>query len=115
MDISHGLTLYVLLFSLLMGLISFASPCILPLIPSYVSYITGISYDELVSRESRKKEHEHHAAAFAGICGRVFDHLCAAGGHGEPCRAAFCPSIWTSSGSWAACSSSSWAFSSWMS
>ncbi len=38
-----------------MGLISFASPCILPLIPSYVSYITGISYDELVSRESRKR------------------------------------------------------------
>jgi cytochrome c-type biogenesis protein len=55
MDISHGLTLSVLLFSLLMGLISFASPCILPLIPSYVSYITGISYDELVSRESRRR------------------------------------------------------------
>jgi cytochrome c-type biogenesis protein len=55
MDLSHGLTLYVLLYSLAMGLISFASPCILPLIPSYVSYITGISYDELVSRESRKK------------------------------------------------------------
>jgi cytochrome c-type biogenesis protein len=55
MDISHGLTLSVLSFSLFMGFISFASPCILPLIPSYVSYITGISYDELVSRESRKK------------------------------------------------------------
>jgi cytochrome c-type biogenesis protein len=55
MDISHGLTLSVLLFSLFMGLISFASPCILPLIPSYVSYITGISYDELVSKESRRK------------------------------------------------------------
>lgn len=55
MDLSHGLTLYVLLYSLAMGLISFVSPCILPLIPSYVSYITGISYDELVSRESRRK------------------------------------------------------------
>ncbi len=55
MDVSHGLTLYALLFSLFMGIISFASPCILPLIPSYVSYITGISYDELVSPESRKK------------------------------------------------------------
>ncbi len=55
MDISHGLTLSVLLFSLFMGLISFASPCILPLIPSYVSYITGISYDDLMSRESRRK------------------------------------------------------------
>jgi cytochrome c-type biogenesis protein len=55
MDISHGLTFSVLFFSMLMGLISFASPCILPLIPSYVSYITGISYDELVSRESRRR------------------------------------------------------------
>jgi cytochrome c-type biogenesis protein len=55
MDVSHGLTLSVLFFSLLMGLVSFASPCILPLIPSYVSYITGISYDELVSPESRRR------------------------------------------------------------
>ena len=55
MDLSHGLTPYALLYSLVMGLISFASPCILPLIPSYVSYITGISYDELTGRESRAK------------------------------------------------------------
>lgn len=55
MDLSHGVTPYILLYSLVMGLISFASPCILPLIPSYVSYITGISYDELASRESRGK------------------------------------------------------------
>ncbi|HXY61576.1 MAG TPA: cytochrome c biogenesis protein CcdA [Nitrospirota bacterium] len=55
MDVSQGLTPYILLYSVSMGVISFASPCIMPLIPSYVSYITGISYDELVSRESRKK------------------------------------------------------------
>lgn len=29
------------------GLLTFASPCIFPLIPAYVSYITGISFDEL--------------------------------------------------------------------
>jgi cytochrome c-type biogenesis protein len=55
MDVSQGLTISGLLFALLMGVVSFASPCILPLIPSYVSYITGISYDELVSRETRRK------------------------------------------------------------
>ncbi len=55
MDLSQGVTLYILLYALVMGIISFASPCILPLIPSYVSYITGISYDELVNRESRRK------------------------------------------------------------
>jgi len=67
MDLSHGLTLSALLFSLLMGIVSFASPCILPLIPSYVSYITGISYDELASRESRAKNMNMtllHALAF---------------------------------------------------
>jgi cytochrome c-type biogenesis protein len=55
MDLSHGLSLYVLSYALVMGAVSFLSPCILPLIPSYVSYITGISYDELVGRESRRK------------------------------------------------------------
>lgn len=55
MDLSQGLTLSILLYALFMGIISFASPCILPLVPSYVSYITGISFDELVSRESRRK------------------------------------------------------------
>jgi cytochrome c-type biogenesis protein len=29
------------------GLLSFASPCVLPLVPSYVSYITGLSLEEL--------------------------------------------------------------------
>jgi len=71
MDLSHGLTPYVLLYSLVMGLISFASPCILPLIPSYVSYITRISYDELVSRESRGKNMNitllHSVAFVAGF------------------------------------------------
>lgn len=28
------------------GIFSFLSPCILPLVPSYVSYITGISFDD---------------------------------------------------------------------
>jgi cytochrome c-type biogenesis protein len=29
------------------GVLSFASPCVLPLVPSYVSYITGLSFEEL--------------------------------------------------------------------
>ncbi len=31
------------------GLVSFVSPCSLPLIPTYVTYLTGSSYDELTS------------------------------------------------------------------
>ena len=30
------------------GLISFLSPCVLPLIPGYISYISGQSLNELV-------------------------------------------------------------------
>src|SRR5688572_15076535 len=29
------------------GLLSFISPCVLPLIPGYLSYISGLSLDEL--------------------------------------------------------------------
>jgi len=55
MDITHGLSISALFFSMLMGIVSFVSPCILPLIPSYVSYITGISFDELVGPGSRRQ------------------------------------------------------------
>ena len=30
------------------GLISFLSPCVLPLIPGYISYISGTTYNELL-------------------------------------------------------------------
>lgn len=36
------------------GLLSFLSPCVLPLIPSYITYITGISFADL------KAEHPSH-------------------------------------------------------
>lgn len=55
MDISHGISIASLFVSLLMGIVSFASPCILPLIPSYVSYITGISFDDLTGPDARKR------------------------------------------------------------
>ena len=35
------------------GLLSFVSPCVLPLVPSYVSYITGLSVEELTNVETR--------------------------------------------------------------
>ena len=37
------------------GIISFLSPCILPVIPSYLAFITGISLEELSQQESLKK------------------------------------------------------------
>jgi len=35
------------------GLLSFVSPCVLPLVPSYVSYITGLSVEKLANVEER--------------------------------------------------------------
>ena len=39
--------------SFVAGFLSVLSPCVLPLLPSYVSYITGISYDHLTDRATR--------------------------------------------------------------
>ena len=36
----------------LAGLISFLSPCVLPLIPGYISYISGTSLDKLIERKN---------------------------------------------------------------
>ena len=36
----------------LAGLISFLSPCVLPLIPGYISYISGSSLNELIEKKS---------------------------------------------------------------
>ena len=40
-----------LLIALGAGLISFLSPCVLPLIPGYISYISGSSLNELLERK----------------------------------------------------------------
>lgn len=36
------------------GLLSFISPCVLPLVPSYLSYITGLSVEKLANIEERE-------------------------------------------------------------
>lgn len=37
------------------GLLSFVSPCVLPLVPSYVSYITGLSLSELTAHDEGRR------------------------------------------------------------
>lgn len=37
--------------AILAGLLSFLSPCVLPLIPGYLSFISGVSIEDLTSRE----------------------------------------------------------------
>ena len=40
--VTDGPLLVALAVSALVGLISFASPCVLPLVPGYLSYVTGL-------------------------------------------------------------------------
>jgi cytochrome c-type biogenesis protein len=47
------------------GLLSFLSPCVLPLIPSYVSFITGLSIDEV--QHSRRVTLAHSLLFIAGF------------------------------------------------
>jgi cytochrome c-type biogenesis protein len=37
------------------GLLSFVSPCVLPLVPSYISYITGLSVEQLSNPAERRR------------------------------------------------------------
>lgn len=46
------------------GLLSFLSPCVLPLIPSYVTFITGMSLDELTTRERDRRAVLVHGVLF---------------------------------------------------
>ena len=39
----------------LAGIMSFLSPCVLPLLPSYVSFITGVSFEDLTTGSDRRK------------------------------------------------------------
>lgn len=41
--------------SFLAGVASFLSPCVLPLVPSYLTFITGMSFEELTSKEDRRR------------------------------------------------------------
>lgn len=44
MDIGSDITIWVAFTA---GVLSFISPCVLPLVPSYLTYITGLSFGEL--------------------------------------------------------------------
>ncbi len=51
------------------GLLSFLSPCVLPLIPSYITYITGLSFSDLdAERPSHliRRQTMLHSLAFVG-------------------------------------------------
>lgn len=64
-----------LMASFLAGLLSFVSPCVLPLVPSYITYITGLSLDQLTDTTERhriRKTVVANALLFIGGFSTVF-------------------------------------------
>lgn len=57
------------------GFLSFVSPCVLPLVPSYLSYITGLSVEELADPERRPVGQRvviHHSLMFIAGFSTIF-------------------------------------------
>ena len=51
MDSSH-ISIFVAFSA---GFLSFVSPCVLPLVPSFVTYITGLTFEDITSSEEKKR------------------------------------------------------------
>jgi cytochrome c-type biogenesis protein len=61
--------------ALIAGLLSFLSPCVLPLIPSYITYITGLSFADLQAEHPThivRRKAMLHALAFIAAFTVVF-------------------------------------------
>jgi cytochrome c-type biogenesis protein len=55
MTMLDGLPQTSLMAAFLAGLLSFVSPCVLPLVPSYLTYITGLSFNQLTDTGTRNR------------------------------------------------------------
>lgn len=59
-----------ILAALVAGLVSFLSPCVLPLVPPYIIYLAGTSLERLADAEPEPRvRHETVLAAFLFVCG----------------------------------------------
>ena len=58
--VTNGSLLLALPVAAIAGLVSFASPCVLPLVPGYLSYVTGMSGADLTDG-ARQAAPEPHA------------------------------------------------------
>lgn len=56
------------------GLVSFLSPCVLPLVPSYITFVTGMTLDQLTDGDARagRRRAALHAGLFVLGFGLVF-------------------------------------------
>ena len=52
MEMTAQISIFAAFFA---GILSFLSPCVLPLVPAYISFMSGVSIDELQSGTHRKE------------------------------------------------------------
>lgn len=60
-----GSLIFAMPVAMLAGIVSFASPCVLPLVPGYLSYVTGLSGADLASARRGRMA----LGAFLFVCG----------------------------------------------
>src|SRR5918993_2579276 len=64
----QGITLFRVTISFAAGILSFLSPCVLPLVPGYISLISGVSVDRLKEGQSSRRAVIFNSLAFnAGL------------------------------------------------
>ena len=64
----QGITLFRVIISFAAGILSFLSPCVLPLVPGYISLISGVSIDNLKEGVSNRRAVILNSLAFnAGL------------------------------------------------
>ncbi|MFH1453610.1 MAG: cytochrome c biogenesis protein CcdA [Armatimonadota bacterium] len=56
-----------ILTAFLFGILSFVSPCVLPLVPSYLCYITGLSFDQMQNMDKDEIKSSRMAAFYHSI------------------------------------------------
>jgi cytochrome c-type biogenesis protein len=67
-----------ILFAFAAGIVSFLSPCVLPLVPAYIAHLTGIASDP--DAVASRRETMSHALAFVTGFGIVFTAIGASAG-----------------------------------
>src|SRR5258708_33910962 len=60
------------------GMLSFLSPCVLPLVPGYLSYLAGVSLEQAQSQHVLRWRVSLHALWFVLGCALVLTLLCGA-------------------------------------
>ena len=54
-QVLNGSVLLSFPIAVVAGIVAFLSPCVLPLVPAYLSYVTGLTGVELTAKAARRR------------------------------------------------------------